>query len=100
MLMRKETLMALFLTAVICGSAESDYHGTVVAQTYDDNRVSHYETLVAEEGMNWGIETAIRGATERLLPILMTALVVALGLLPWAAERRERKLRDRGPVLK
>ncbi|MGH8647393.1 MAG: hypothetical protein ACREX4_24205 [Gammaproteobacteria bacterium] len=31
-----------------------------------------------------GLDTAIRGATERLLPILVTALVVALGLLPIA----------------
>ncbi|MDA8233104.1 MAG: efflux RND transporter permease subunit [Magnetospirillum sp.] len=46
--------------------------------------VSHYEHLVQFEGMNWGIEAALRGAAERLLPILMTALVTALGLLPIA----------------
>ncbi|HKI71333.1 MAG TPA: efflux RND transporter permease subunit, partial [Verrucomicrobiae bacterium] len=46
--------------------------------------VSHFEHLVREEGMTWGAEAALRGATERLVPILMTALVTALGLLPLA----------------
>ncbi|HXT39460.1 MAG TPA: efflux RND transporter permease subunit, partial [Candidatus Angelobacter sp.] len=46
--------------------------------------VSHFEHLVREEGMTWGLEAALRGATERLVPILMTALVTALGLLPLA----------------
>ena len=36
------------------------------------------------QGAQWGLETAIRGASERLSPILMTALVTALGLLPMA----------------
>ena len=48
--------------------------------------VSHYEHLVLEEGVAWSMETALRGAGERLLPILMTALVTALGLLPLAIE--------------
>ena len=46
--------------------------------------ISHFEHLVTEEGATWNLETAIRGASERLLPILMTALVTALGLLPLA----------------
>jgi len=46
--------------------------------------ISHFEHLVREEGMGWGLEAALRGATERLVPILMTALVTALGLLPLA----------------
>ncbi len=46
--------------------------------------ISHYEHLVAVEGMPWGLEAAVRGASERLAPILMTALVTALGLLPLA----------------
>jgi len=46
--------------------------------------ISHYEHLVAVEGMTWGLEAALRGASERLAPILMTATVTALGLLPLA----------------
>jgi CzcA family heavy metal efflux pump len=46
--------------------------------------VTHYERLVDAEGATWGRDTALRGAEERLAPILMTALVTALGLLPLA----------------
>ncbi len=46
--------------------------------------VAHYRHLVEIEGLPWNRETAQRGAAERLLPILMTALVTALGLLPLA----------------
>ena len=46
--------------------------------------ISHYEHLVYVEGAIWGLDTAVRGASERLVPILMTALVTALGLLPLA----------------
>lgn len=46
--------------------------------------ISHYEHLVTAEGMTWGLDAALRGASERLVPILMTALVTALGLLPMA----------------
>jgi Cu/Ag efflux pump CusA len=46
--------------------------------------ISHYEHLVTVEGREWGYRTAIDGASERLAPILMTALVTALGLLPLA----------------
>ena len=44
--------------------------------------ISHYQFLVREEGAIWGAETAIRGARERLVPILMTACVTAVGMLP------------------
>jgi Cu/Ag efflux pump CusA len=46
--------------------------------------ISHFDHLVTVEGMSWGFDAAMRGASERLLPILMTALVTALGLLPLA----------------
>ena len=46
--------------------------------------ISHYEHLVHEEGAVWGPDVARQGAAERLIPILMTATVTALGLLPLA----------------
>ena len=46
--------------------------------------ISHFEHLVTKEGVIWGREAAFRGAAERLVPILMTAVVTALGLLPLA----------------
>ncbi len=44
--------------------------------------VSHYRHLEHEEGMPFGMELAMRGAEERLAPILMTALVTGLALVP------------------
>lgn len=46
--------------------------------------ISHYEHLVNVEGMKWDMEASLRGASERLAPILMTALVTGLALLPLA----------------
>src|SRR5262249_10547934 len=46
--------------------------------------ISHWQHLHAEEGMPWGSELVFRGARERLAPVLMTALVTALGLAPIA----------------
>jgi len=60
--------------------------------------VSHYEELVSREGMAWTMQTAIRGATERLVPILMTALVVALALLPIALQSGEAGKEIEGPM--
>jgi CzcA family heavy metal efflux pump len=47
--------------------------------------LAHYEHLVDVEGEPWGHATVLRGAAERLVPILMTALVTALGLAPLVA---------------
>lgn len=46
--------------------------------------VSHYRHLEEEEGMPFGPELIVRGAEERLAPILMTASVTALALVPIA----------------
>jgi Cu/Ag efflux pump CusA len=60
--------------------------------------ISHFEHLVNVEQLPWGAETAMRGATERLIPILMTALVTALGLLPLALGSGEAGREIEGPM--
>ena len=46
--------------------------------------VSHFRHLEREEGMTFGRELVMRGALERLTPILMTALATGLALVPIA----------------
>ncbi len=60
--------------------------------------ISHFEHLVSQEGMSWGLEAAVRGAVERLLPVLMTAIVTALGLLPLALGTGEPGREIEGPM--
>jgi len=60
--------------------------------------LSHYQHLVSVEGMHWGPETAVRGAMERLTPILMTALATALGLLPLAIGSGDPGREIEGPM--
>jgi Cu/Ag efflux pump CusA len=60
--------------------------------------LSHFEHLVKYEGMQWNLEAALRGASERLVPILMTALVTALGLLPLALGSGEAGREIEGPM--
>lgn len=60
--------------------------------------ISHFEHLVAKEGLPWGWPTALRGASERLIPILMTALVTALGLLPLAIGAGDAGREIEGPM--
>ncbi len=44
--------------------------------------ISHYRHLELREDMSFGSDLVIRGAKERLLPILMTAMTTALALTP------------------
>ena len=60
--------------------------------------ISHYEHLMRHEGRSWNLETVIRGASERLVPILMTASVTALGLLPLALGSGEAGREIEGPM--
>jgi Cu/Ag efflux pump CusA len=60
--------------------------------------VSHFEHLVSEEGMTWGPAAALRGASERLMPILITAIVTGLGLLPLAIGAGEAGREIEGPM--
>ncbi len=60
--------------------------------------VSHFQHLIDEENCVWNLETCIRGATERLPSILMTALVTGLGLLPLAVGSNQPGREIEGPM--
>lgn len=60
--------------------------------------ISHFQHLVDEEGESWSHATAVRGATERVVPILMTALVAGFGLLPVALAANEAGGEIDGPM--
>jgi CzcA family heavy metal efflux pump len=50
--------------------------------------INHFQHLEREEGMVFGRDLVMRGARERLAPILMTATTTGLALLPlvWAGD--------------
>lgn len=60
--------------------------------------LSHYEHLVGIERAPWSGRTIVRGAQERLVPILMTAAVTALGLLPLAVGLNQPGQEIEGPM--
>jgi CzcA family heavy metal efflux pump len=60
--------------------------------------ISHYQHLIEIEGYNWNLETCIKGASERLPSILMTAIVTALGLLPLALGSGQPGKEIEGPM--
>ncbi|MDB5459316.1 MAG: efflux transporter permease subunit [Caulobacteraceae bacterium] len=60
--------------------------------------VSHAEHLVTVEGQDWSLQTVIRATRERVTPILMTALVTALGLLPLAIQTGQAGREIQGPM--
>ena len=60
--------------------------------------VSHFQHLVDVEHCTWNLDTCIRGASERLPSVLMTALVTALGLLPLAAGSGQPGREIEGPM--
>jgi Cu/Ag efflux pump CusA len=44
--------------------------------------INHFQHLEREEGMTFGRDLVVRGARERLSPILMTSLATGLALIP------------------
>lgn len=60
--------------------------------------VSHYDHLVRVEGQPWSFQTALRGAEERLTPVLLTALLTAFALLPVAIQGNQAGHEIEGPM--
>jgi len=60
--------------------------------------IAHYEHLVDVEGASWQLSTAIRGAADRLTPILMTSIVTGLGVLPLAVGMGDPGREVEGPM--
>ena len=61
--------------------------------------VSHYDHLVRRGGRSRGISTtAMRGAEERLTPVLLTALLTGLALLPVALQLHQPGHEIEGPM--
>lgn len=60
--------------------------------------VSHYDHLVREEGQPWSFQTALRGAEERLTPVLLTAMLTAFALLPVAIQGNQAGHEIEGPM--
>jgi CzcA family heavy metal efflux pump len=60
--------------------------------------IAHYEHLIKVDGQPWNMETAMRGAAERLGPILMTAIVTGIALLPLALGSGDPGREIEGPL--
>jgi len=60
--------------------------------------VSHYDHLVQVEGQPWNLAAATRGAEERLTPVLLTALLTGLALLPVALQLHQPGHEIEGPM--
>ncbi len=60
--------------------------------------ISHYDHLVQNEDAPWGLETAIRGSVERFSPVLMTAAITWIGLVPLAIGSGDPGREIEGPL--
>jgi CzcA family heavy metal efflux pump len=60
--------------------------------------VSHYDHLVHIESQPWNMQTVMRGAEERLTPVLLTALLTGLALLPVALQLHQPGHEIEGPM--
>jgi Cu/Ag efflux pump CusA len=60
--------------------------------------VAHVDQLIEREGHDWSLETILLATRERVTPILMTALVTGLGVLPLALATGQAGREIQGPM--
>jgi CzcA family heavy metal efflux pump len=60
--------------------------------------IAHVEQLMDQEGHDWSINTVLIATRERVTPILMTALVTGLGVLPLALSSGQAGREIQGPM--
>jgi Cu/Ag efflux pump CusA len=60
--------------------------------------VAHVEHLIEQEGHDWSVNTMLVATSERVTPILMTALVTGLGVLPLALSTGQAGREIQGPM--
>jgi CzcA family heavy metal efflux pump len=60
--------------------------------------VSHFDHLVQVESQPWTLATAMRGAEERLTPVMLTAMLTGLALLPVALQLHQPGHEIEGPM--
>lgn len=60
--------------------------------------ISHVDHLIAVEGRDWSSDTILLATRERVAPILMTALVTGLGVLPLALSTGQAGREIQGPM--
>jgi Cu/Ag efflux pump CusA len=60
--------------------------------------IAHLDHLIEREGHDWSIDTVLLATRERVTPILMTALVTGLGVLPLALSTGQAGREIQGPM--
>jgi CzcA family heavy metal efflux pump len=60
--------------------------------------ISHLDHLIEQEGRDWSLDTMLLATRERVTPILMTALVTGLGVLPLAISTGQAGREIQGPM--
>jgi len=60
--------------------------------------IAHVDHLIAHEGRDWSLDTVLLATRERVTPILMTALVTGLGVLPLAISTGQAGREIQGPM--
>jgi CzcA family heavy metal efflux pump len=93
-------VMAVFLTGGLLSLGGMVGFVTLFGITLRNSilMIAHYEHLVGVEGLQWELKTAIKGAADRLTPILMTSIVTGLGILPLALGRGDPGREIQGPM--